>query len=66
VIEGTQYLVHMGSDAYGVSSNSSDIDAYGFCIPPKSYIFPHLSGEIEGFGKQEPKVRSIPEPPYSQ
>ena len=55
VVEGCQYLVHMGSDAYGVSSNSSDIDLYGFCIPPKPYIFPHLAGEIKGFGQQCPE-----------
>lgn len=47
------YEVMMGSVAYGVSSDESDIDVYGFCIPPKSTIFPHLSGEILGFGKKQ-------------
>lgn len=47
-----QYEVMMGSVAYGVSSNTSDIDIYGFCIPPKHIIFPHLNGEIVGFGNQ--------------
>jgi len=42
----------MGSIAYGVSSDSSDSDVYGFTIPRKDQIFPHLSGEIPGFGKQ--------------
>ncbi len=42
----------MGSVAYGVSSDTSDLDIYGFCIPPKYIIFPHLNGEIFGFGKQ--------------
>lgn len=46
------YEVVMGSSAYGVSSNDSDLDIYGFCIPPKVIIFPHLAGEIMGFGKQ--------------
>jgi len=46
------YEVMMGSVAYGVSSDDSDIDVYGFCIPPKSVIFPHLNGEILGFGKK--------------
>lgn len=46
------YEVQMGSVAYGVSNNNSDIDVYGFCIPPKHIIFPHLNGEILGFGKQ--------------
>ena len=42
----------MGSEAYGCSSGSSDVDLYGFCIPPKNVVFPHLSGEIFGFGRQ--------------
>ena len=42
----------MGSVAYGVSSDTSDIDLYGFCVPPKNIVFPHLSGEINGFGRQ--------------
>jgi uncharacterized protein len=46
----TQYLTVMGSDSYGVSSATSDIDVYGFCIPPKDMVFPHLAGEIQGFG----------------
>ena len=53
VTEGVQYEVIMGSFAYGVSSDTSDIDLYGFCIPSKDMIFPHLRGEIEGFGKQK-------------
>lgn len=48
----TLYECTMGSVAYGVSSNSSDVDLYGFCIPPKHIIFPHLAGYISGFGKQ--------------
>ena len=46
------YETIMGSLAYGVSSDSSDVDVYGFCIPPKDMIFPHLKGEILGFGRQ--------------
>ncbi len=46
------YLTIMGSLAYGVSSDNSDFDVYGFCIPPKDMIFPHLAGEIPGFGRQ--------------
>lgn len=48
----TQYLTIMGSLAYGVSSDSSDMDIYGWCIPKKELVFPHISGEIPGFGKQ--------------
>jgi predicted nucleotidyltransferase len=44
------YETMMGSVAYGVSSDTSDMDIYGFCIPPKDEVFPHLRGEIIGFG----------------
>jgi len=47
-----QYEVIMGSVAYGVSSDTSDMDIYGFCIPPKHVVFPNLNGIIQGFGKQ--------------
>ena len=46
------YETIMGSVAYGVSSDTSDMDVYGFCVPPKDMIFPHLAGEILGFGQQ--------------
>jgi predicted nucleotidyltransferase len=49
----THYLVVMGSVAYGVSSDNSDQDIYGFCIPPKEDVFPTLRGEIPGFGRQK-------------
>jgi len=41
-----------GSVCYGVSNDTSDMDIVGFCIPPKELIFPHLAGEIFGFGTQ--------------
>ena len=47
------YETMMGSVAYGVAEDTSDIDIYGFCIPTKNIIFPHLDGEIMGFGKQK-------------
>lgn len=50
--DSIQYETITGSVAYGVSSDNSDTDLYGFCIPPKDIVFPHLSGEIFGFGKQ--------------
>lgn len=52
ILGGTQYLTVMGSVAYGVSSDTSDMDLYGFAIPPKDIVFPHLAGEILGFGRQ--------------
>jgi predicted nucleotidyltransferase len=44
------YLTIMGSNAYGVSASNSDLDIYGFAIPPKEVAFPHLGGHIHGFG----------------
>ena len=49
------YETLMGSIAYGVSNDTSDCDIYGFCIPPKELVFPHLAGEIPGFGTQKPR-----------
>ena len=46
----TCYLTMMGSIAYGVSGDSSDVDVYGVCFPPKDDVFPHLRGIIPGFG----------------
>jgi uncharacterized protein len=50
--DNLHYAVITGSVAYAVSSDTSDMDVVGFCIPPKDMIFPHLRGEIPGFGQQ--------------
>lgn len=55
----TIYEVLMGSVAYGVSSDTSDMDVYGICIPYKNEIFPHLKGEIPGFGRQKQKFEQF-------
>ena len=47
----THYEVIMGSFAYGVSSDMSDTDVYGFFVPPVELVFPHTAGFIRGFGK---------------
>lgn len=47
----THYLCIMGSTAYGVSTNQSDQDIYGVCIPPRDYIFP--PNYIEGFDNRD-------------
>jgi predicted nucleotidyltransferase len=47
------YETVMGSYAYGVNNEESDFDTVGFCIPNKDLIFPHLRGDIDGFGKQK-------------
>lgn len=46
------YECIMGSVAYGVSNDTSDIDVYGFCMPPKHILFPYSSDNIIGFGKK--------------
>jgi uncharacterized protein len=55
------YETIMGSVAYGVSADTSDVDVYGFCIPPKEEIFPHLRGEIIGFGTQKQRFNQYQE-----
>jgi hypothetical protein len=50
------YLTIMGSHSYGTANTAdgdSDLDVYGFVIPPKDVVFPHLGGEIHGFGRQK-------------
>lgn len=47
----TMYLTRMGSVAYGVSSDNSDVDIYGVCIPPRDYIFP--PNYIDGFDNKD-------------
>jgi len=49
------YECMMGSIAYGCSNDASDVDLYGFSMPPKDIIFPHLNGYIIGFGRQPKK-----------
>ncbi len=52
VRSNTQYLVITGSRSYGTNTPESDYDVYGWCIPPKDMVFPHLRGEVLGFGTQ--------------
>lgn len=59
--DNIHYEVIMGSVAYGVSSDTSDMDVYGFCIPPKEDVFPHLRGEIQGFGRQKQRFEQYQE-----
>jgi len=48
----TAFLAITGSTSYGVSQpGSSDFDVAGFVLPSKEDVFPHLRGEILGFGK---------------
>ncbi|QEH34520.1 putative nucleotidyltransferase [Aquisphaera giovannonii] len=56
-----QYETIMGSVAYGVSSDTSDVDVYGWAIPPKDDAFPHLRGEVAGFGTPRPRFEQFQE-----
>jgi predicted nucleotidyltransferase len=47
--DNVHYETMMGSVAYGVSNDTSDMDIYGFCMPPKDLVFPHLTGAIYNF-----------------
>lgn len=50
LLNNTCLLAITGSEAYGCSSGGSDIDIQGIAIPPLDDLFPHLRGEIQGFG----------------
>ena len=56
-----QYETIMGSVAYGVSSDTSDVDVYGWAIPPKDDVFPHLRGEVPGFGRPHDRFEQFQE-----
>ena len=56
-----QYETITGSVAYGVSSDTSDVDVYGWAIPPKEDLFPHLRGEVPGFGTPKPRFEQFQE-----
>ncbi|QDJ96543.1 nucleotidyl transferase [Xanthomonas phage Xoo-sp13] len=47
----TSYEVIMGSIAYGVAVDNSDMDIHAITVPPKEMVFPHLANHIHGFGK---------------
>lgn len=49
-VSETVYEVIMGSMAYGVSRDTSDMDVYAVCVPDKTMVFPHLGGTVLGFG----------------
>lgn len=59
LVDNTMYLTITGSVAYAISNDTSDMDIYGWVIPPKEDVFPHLKGEIAGFGKQIQKFEQF-------
>lgn len=56
LVSNVLYETIMGSVAFGVSTDTSDFDTVGFCVPPKDMIFPHLAGYIVGFGPQPERL----------
>lgn len=56
--DNTQFLGYAGSAAYGVSGDTSDMDCFGFVIPPREIVFPFTDGgHIYGFGRQQERFR---------
>ena len=56
--DNTQFLGYAGSAAYGASGDTSDMDCFGFVIPPREIVFPFTDGgHIYGFGTQEQRFR---------
>lgn len=51
--DNTMYLCVMGSKAYGVSTDDSDEDIYGFCIPPKRMLVNPINEFVPGFDQYE-------------
>lgn len=52
LIGNINFVVKMGSYAYGCHTDESDNDIYGFCTPPVNIVYPHKAGIIQGFGNQ--------------
>ncbi len=57
--DNIQYETIMGSQAYGVTHDISDVDVYGWCIPPVNVVFPHRAGYVSGFGPQPDKFEQF-------
>jgi predicted nucleotidyltransferase len=55
----TSYEVIMGSFAYGVSSDTSDVDLYAVSIPPNSVLYPHTAGYVYGLLEHPPVFEVI-------
>ncbi len=61
LVSNVGYLTVMGSMAYGCNDDDSDLDVYGFGLPPKEDVFPHLRGEIPGFGQKRNRFEQYQE-----
>jgi predicted nucleotidyltransferase len=49
LVDNVHYMTIMGSHAYGTETPESDMDVYGWCIPPKNTLFPWLNNLVYGF-----------------
>lgn len=57
--EDSSYITLMGSRAYNTFNENSDWDYYGFVLPPIEVLFPHLQGEILGFGRNIQRFEQV-------
>ena len=59
ISHNTVYEVMCGSLAYDADVEGSDRDVAAICVPPQDIVFPHLAGEIPGFGKHKKAFKSL-------
>lgn len=63
LVSNTCYLTIMGSHSYGTADTNaeekSDWDIYGITLATKEILFPHLAGEIYGFGRQKKRFEQF-------
>ena len=59
-----QYETIMGSVAYGVSSDTSDVDVYGWAIPPKEDALSAPPGRSGRLRHAPASIRAIPGTPH--
>lgn len=57
--DNTIYLTSVGSQSYGVASDTFDWDIIGVCIPRKDVVFPHTAGHLYGFGEPSEKFEQF-------
>lgn len=53
------YETHMGSTAYGTSTDTSDLDIYSVVVPHPHIVFPHLVGHISGFSDRAVRFENL-------
>lgn len=68
VQNAVQYETLAGSHAYSCENEDSDYDVYGIVMPPKSFLFPHIDGHIQGYdpAPADTKCFEFSHIPYSE